>query len=140
MTKVFLDTNVILDHALDRTFATEAEKILSLSETGKISAHISTGSLYTLAYVLEKSKNKTENVRKQLLQYLTLVTPIYTLPIVFEQALSDKLFSDIEDSFQYYTALYAGCDVFVTGNLKDFKKGQKDDLPVFGPDAFLFSF
>ena len=32
MTKVFLDTNVILDHALDRAFADEAEKIFAIAE------------------------------------------------------------------------------------------------------------
>jgi hypothetical protein len=36
MTKVFLDTNVVLDHALSRQFANEAEKILQMSELGKI--------------------------------------------------------------------------------------------------------
>jgi len=55
MTKVFLDTNVILDHALGRAFADEAEKLLILSEQDKINCYISAGALYTLAYVLEKA-------------------------------------------------------------------------------------
>ena len=55
MTKIFLDTNVILDHALDRAFAEEAEKIFAKAEEGAIICYISTGSLYTLAYILEKA-------------------------------------------------------------------------------------
>ena len=55
MTKVFLDTNIVLDHALGRVFADEAEKIFILSELGEINCYISADALYTLAYVLEKA-------------------------------------------------------------------------------------
>ena len=125
MTKVFLDTNVILDHALDRVYADEAEKIFALSEEGKISCYISTGSVYTLAYILEKATKNTDIVREKLLQYLTFITPVSNLPFYVEQAISDKTFDDIEDAFQYYTALQTGCDFFVTANIKDFKKCEQ---------------
>ena len=137
MIKVFLDTNVILDHALDRAFADEAEKIFVLAEEGKISCYISTGSVYTLAYVLEKATKNTDIVREKLLLYLTFVTPVSNLPVYIEQAICDKTFDDIEDAFQYYTALQAGCDFFVTANIKDFKKGEQKKLPVFKPDDYL---
>ena len=140
MTKVFADTNVILDHALGRAFANEAEKILTLSERGKIICYISSGALYTLAYVLGKAIKDIDVVREKLLLYLTLATPISNLPYNFEQAISDKAFDDVEDAFQYYTALHAGCDFFVTSNLKDFKKGETSKLPVLKPDDFLIRF
>lgn len=137
MSKVFLDTNVILDHALGRAFAEEAEKILRMSELGEINCYISSGALYTLAYVLEKAIRNVETVREKLLLYLTLVIPVSNFPNNFEQALCDKLFDDIEDAFQYYTALQAGCDFFVTANIKDFKKGEMKKLPVIKPDDYL---
>jgi predicted nucleic acid-binding protein len=137
MTKVFLDTNVILDHALDRAFADEAEKIFAMAEESKISCYISTGSVYTLAYVLEKATRDINIVREKLLLYLTFITPISNLPFYIEQAICDKAFDDIEDAFQYYTALQAGCDFFVTVNIKDFKKGEQKKLPVLKPDDFL---
>ena len=137
MTKVFLDTNVILDHALDRAFSDEAEKIFAMSEEGKISCYISTGSVYTLAYVLEKATRDVDIVREKLLLYLTLITPVSTLPFNIEQAICDKAFDDIEDAFQYYTALQAGCDFFVTANIKDFKKGEQKKMPVLKPDDYL---
>ena len=137
MTKVFLDTNVILDHALGRAFADEAEKIFSLSEQGEINCYISSGALYTLAYILEKAIKNIDVVREKLLLYLTLVTPVSNLPYNFEQAISDKAFDDIEDAFQYYTALQADCDFFVTANVKDFKKGEMSKLLVIRPDEFL---
>ena len=138
MTKVFLDTNVILDHALDRAFADEAEKIFAMAEEGEIFCYISTGSVYTLAYILEKATKYIDIVREKLLLYLTFVTPVSSLPFYIEQAICDKTFDDIEDAFQYYTALQAGCDFFVTANIKDFKKGEQIKLPVYKPDDYLF--
>ena len=140
MTKVFVDTNIILDHALGRAFVDEAGKIFAMSEEGKIYCYISTGSLYTLAYVLEKAVKDVENVRNKLLQYLTFLTPVSNLPNNFEQALYDKSFDDIEDAFQYYTALQAGCDFFITFNVKDFQKGEIGKLPVLKPDDYLYRF
>jgi predicted nucleic acid-binding protein len=137
MSKVFLDTNVILDHALGRAFANEAQKILALSEQGKINCYISSGALYTLAYVLEKAIKDIEIVREKLLLYLTLVNPVSNLPYNFEQAIFDEAFDDIEDAFQYYTALQASCNFFVTVNIKDFKKGEMKKLPVVKPDEYL---
>jgi len=140
MTKVFVDTNIILDHALGRAFADEAGKIFAMSEEGKIYCYISAGSLYTLAYVLEKAIKDINIVKNKLLLYLTFLTPVSNLPYNFEQALYDKSFDDIEDAFQYYTALQAGCNFFVTVNVKDFQKGEIGKLPVFKPDDYLFRF
>ena len=137
MTKVFIDTNVILDHALNRAFADEAGKIFAMSEEGKIYCYVSTGTLYTLAYVLEKAIKDVEIVRENLLLYLSFLTPVSNLPSNFEQALYDKEFDDIEDAFQYYTAIQAVCDFFVTVNIKDFQKGEIRNLPVLKPDDFL---
>ena len=137
MTKVFIDTNVILDHALDRAFADEADKIFAMSEQGKIDCYISAGAVYTLAYVLEKAMKDIRLVREKLLQYLMFLTPVSNLPYNFEQALYDEAFDDIEDAFQYYTALQADCEFFVTVNIKDFKKGKITKLPVLKPDDYL---
>ena len=137
MTKVFVDTNIILDHALGRAFADEAGKIFAMSEEGKIYCYISAGALYTLAYVLEKALKDVQVVREKLLLYLTFLTPVSNLPCNFEQALYDKAFDDIEDAFQYYTALQAGCNFFVTINVKDFRKGEIGKLPVLKPDDYL---
>ena len=75
--------------------------------------------------------------REKLLLYLTLITPVFSLPYYFEQAINDKAFGDIEDSFQYYTALQAECNFFVTSNVKDFHKGALGKLPVLKPDDYL---
>ena len=140
MNKVFLDTNIILEHALGREFSVDADRILAMSEKRTINCYISTGAVYTLAYVLEKAIKNIDIVREKLLLYLTMVTPVSALSYNFEQAICDKSFDDIEDAFQYYTALQAGCDFFVTLNVKDFKKGAMKKLPVFKPDEYLLLF
>jgi hypothetical protein len=66
--------------------------------------------------------------------------PVSNFPHNFEQALSDNSFDDIEDAFQYYTALQAGCDFFITANITDFKKGEIRKLPVLKPDEYLHLF
>ena len=137
MNKVFLDTNVVLDHALNREFANEAQKILYMAEHSEIDCFISSGALYTLAYVLEKAIRDISVVREKLLLYLSLATPVSNLPFNFEQALTDEAFDDIEDAFQYYTALQAGCSFFITANIKDFKKGEITKLLVLKPDDYV---
>ena len=137
ISKVFLDTNVVLDHALNRDFANEAQIILNMAERDEIDCYISTGALYTLAYVLEKALKNVDTVREKLLLYLSLVTPVSNLPFNFEQVLTDDTFDDIEDAFQYYTALQANCNFFVTANIKDFKKGEIAKLPVLKPDEYV---
>jgi hypothetical protein len=107
---------------------------------GEVNRYISAGALYTLAYILEKAIRGIDIVRDKLLLYLTLVTPVSNLPCNFEQAISDKAFGDIEDTFQYYTALQAGCNFFVTANIKDFKRGETIKLPVLKPDDYLLRF
>jgi len=140
MIRIFLDTNVVLDHALGRSFADEAEKIFAQSELDEINCYISAGTVYTLAYVLEKAINDIDIVREKLLLYLTLATPVSNFPYNFEQAIFDKSFEDIEDAFQYYAALQVGCDFFVTVNTKDFKMGETEKLPVLKPDEYLLRF
>ena len=140
MTKIFLDTNLILDHAFDRAYSDEAEKIFTMAENNKLSCYISSGSVYTLAYILEKATRDINIVREKLLLYLTFITPVSNLPFYIEQAICDKAFDDIEDAFQYYAALQAGCHFFITANIKDFKKGEQKKLPVLKPDDYLLRY
>ncbi|MEK6783713.1 MAG: PIN domain-containing protein [Bacteroidota bacterium] len=45
-------------------------------------------------------------------------------------------FKDKEDALQYYTALHARVDYFITRNIKDYKHIDPT-LPVFTPNTFL---
>jgi hypothetical protein len=45
-------------------------------------------------------------------------------------------FKDKEDALQYFTALHAKANYFVTRNIKDYRHGWPS-LPVFTPDDFI---
>lgn len=54
--KIFLDTNVVLDHLADRQpFAEYAHRIFGLAETGELIACVSSLSFSNLYYILRYS-------------------------------------------------------------------------------------
>jgi len=133
--KVFLDTNVLLDWLLDRqdTFADEATAIVEAAEKGLIEAYISAGSVYTVAYVLEKSGKNGEKLRSAMKGVLSLlkVQETDTRPYLLA---CQRPMKDLEDAFQYEIALHGPkLDYFVTANLKDFATQNQEKLPVVTP-------
>ncbi len=133
MFKVFLDTNIFLDHFLKRN--SYSSHLLKLCEEGDVIGHASGASLYTIAYILEKNLSKKE-ARNILAEYILIIEVLPTTKERLSKAfLSD--FDDMEDAFQYFTALDEGdIDYFLTNNLKDFKNALPK-LPVLSPEHFL---
>ncbi len=136
--RIFLDTNVLLDHALDRqdTFADEANLILDYCEGGVLKGLISTGSWYSLTYVLRKRWGNTPKLTEKLLEFLSLLEVVSTDSFVLRQALAVHR-RDLEDAYQYFTALHHQADYFITANLKDFRPIEVSTLPVVSPSDFL---
>lgn len=140
MDKIFLDTNVILDHALDRLDGEpeQASEILNLAEGFVIETCISQGSLYTLAYVLRKALGK-EKSDKALSGYLSILSIVSISNIGANLAIQSGA-TDTEDAFQYQTAKENGCKFFITKNIKDFRTMETNKLPVLTPDDYLRAF
>lgn len=138
---VFFDTNVLLDHALLRqdTYASEAIQLLEWCEQGELMGLVSTGSWYSLTYVLRKRWGNTDELREKLTAYLLLLQVISTDSGVLREALSEPR-RDLEDAYQYFTALRYGAAYFITANIKDFLPLEQAALPVVTPDAFLRKF
>jgi len=79
-------------------------------------------SLANLHYLI--SKQRTENQAKEILRkfkVLVHVTPLNDK--IIDLALNSE-FADFEDAIQYYSALQNEIEVFLTRNLKDYKKAQ----------------
>lgn len=131
--KVFVDTNVILEHAMMRTHWRDCLKIFRLAETGQISCMASSASFFTLAYFVRKAEKRKEIIN----EYLSFIEPIPTSKSALDAALKSN-YKDIEDGFQYYTA-YGIANSFVTLNLKDFSNFEVPVLKVFEPGQFLRS-
>ncbi len=76
--KVFLDSNVVLDHLADRQpFSEYAHRLFALAETGELTLFVSALSFSNLYYVLRKLKGHNEALsllRK--LKQLVIVTAV----------------------------------------------------------------
>ena len=130
--KLFLDTNVLLDHALIRETGQpyEAKILISWAFDNKISLLFSQGSFYTFAYVLQKNGIKGNELKIKLRQYLTIVNIVSTDQEILLKGL-DSSFTDIEDSFQYMTAVNEKCDYLITSNIVDFKAHKtRQTIPI----------
>ena len=131
--KVFLDTNIFLDHFLQRN--EHSSKILTLCEAGEIQGCASSASFYTIAYLLGKSLSKKE-ARNILSLYTNFIIIVPTIKENLVQAFSSN-FTDLEDAFQYFTALHdTSIEYFLTHNIQDFKAAIPS-LPVVMPEEFL---
>ena len=131
--KVFLDTNVFLDHLLDRDVY--SSQLLKACEESTLNGYASSASFYTLSYVIRKSTSASET-RKLLGDYLRFISILPTQKNSLRSSL-DAAFNGLEDAFQYFTALDEGSiDFFVTNNLKDFQKVSQQ-LPVISPKKFM---
>ena len=136
MHKVFVDTNIIFEHALKREHYRECVQLFKLAEDGKIECWCSSAGYYVFSYVLRKQFTVTQT-RVKLRGYLSFldILPCSTQNI---QAAIISPFKDLEDAFQYYTALNR-VDSFVTLNKKDFEKYSLPELEVFTPAEFMES-
>lgn len=133
MTRVFLDSDVILDLLLDRQqFSAHAAVIFALAETAKVELCTSTVSFLNVYYVAgtQRDRGTADRPIRKLRSLLTLL-PV--TPKNVDAALAAKP-HDIEDHVQYECAQDNGMSYLVTRNLKHYPtKG----MPVMTPDVFL---
>ena len=134
-TKLFIDTNIILDLLGERApFYDAIAKIATLAEKGEVSMVVSALSYSTVAYILAKYEN-LETVKEKLRKF-KIISEISDLDaMTIEKGLNSN-FSDFEDSLQYYSALKSECKVLLTRNQKDFKLSV---LPVLSAEEYLIS-
>ena len=142
--KVFYDTNIILELLLKRKEGDKVRDILLWSHENHVEKFLSSGSFYTLTYLIEKYlKNQgiqdTQNRRHELTCILSGLLQEYKIigETDWGKALSDVRFSDLEDSYQYQTAVNAGCNVLLTLNIRDFKQITDSPISIMTPEEFV---
>jgi predicted nucleic acid-binding protein len=131
--KIFLDTNIIIDLLMERSYELDAiNEIIILGGREIINLYISESVIANTFYILKKEKRidplsafremcKTMNVvpfSKDLLYY----------PL--------EKYKDTEDGLLYFLAYKSKIDYFITGNVKDFTF-LFPSLPVMSPTNFL---
>ena len=132
MRRVFLDTNILLDFALEREHAEEAEKILALGLAGAIEVCASYLSYANMGFILRHHPKEEIYSLISMMREDVLVLPAYSEQLDAGLALHAD---DIEDALQFQCAKAAGCDVIVTNNGKDF--AEFCDLPYMTATEFL---
>lgn len=117
--KVLLDTNIIVDVALERQpFFSNSETVLSLVEQEQIEGYISASSFGDLFYIIRKEKGR--DLTLEFLRELATFCQFATVnQAIISMALSTN-FKDFEDAILYGTALLNHLDAIVTRNKKDF--------------------
>lgn len=133
MTKIFIDTDVLLDLLLERSpFFESIAKIITLAIENKVKLYTSSLSIVNSNYILSKYKNaeNSKSILNSFLIYLELVK--LDEELIIKGLNSD--FKDFEDSLQHFSALDSKCEYLLTRNIRDFKKSK---IPVFTPDEFI---
>jgi len=134
MTRILIDTDIILDFFFDRQpFSESAAKILSLCESKEITGSITPVIISNVYYLLRQTAKHEKVIEK--LKMLISITEILVIDKnVVMQALSSD-FKDFEDALQNYSAeLNKEIDLIVTRNTKDYKNSY---LGVMTPDSYL---
>ena len=136
MTQVLIDTDVILDFFLERKpFFQDAAKILSLAESRKIKAHVTSLSFSNCYYIL-RQVGQHEIVIDNLKKLARIVEILSVNSKSIELAFYSE-FRDFEDAIQYFSAFQKDKrNLIITRNIKDYKKSE---LPVMTPGNYLKS-
>ncbi|MEH1928260.1 type II toxin-antitoxin system VapC family toxin [Nostoc sp.] len=117
--KILLDTNIIVDDALEREpFLEASEQVLVLVEQGQVEGYISASTFSNLYYIIRRARG-----REWTLTYLRQLVNFCRVATVDSATINMALnlnFRDFEDAIQYSTAALNHLDVIITRNPRDF--------------------
>jgi predicted nucleic acid-binding protein len=117
--KVLIDTNVIVDVALEREpFYAESDRILTLAEEAQIQGYVSASTFSDLYYIIRRDKG-----RDWTLEFLRQLATFCQVATVDNSVISIALtcnFKDFEVAIQYSSAVINLIDAIVTRNPRDF--------------------
>lgn len=135
MPNVFLDTDVALDIISKREphYALSI-KLMRLAAEEKITLIVAECSLGNLLYLVYDIY-KIEKASIKLLNFLLACDIASGGKNMVANALNSD-FKDKEDALQYFTAIHAGADYFITRNTADYKHARHT-LPVYSPVQFM---
>lgn len=136
MTKIFLDTTIIVDLISDRKpFSKYAIAIFQEAEEGNLELFASSHSIAATHYLLKKymEEKNLRDVLNTLLEFLTVIA--VDVDIIKKGLRSNH--KDFEDSIQIFCASsIEKIDCIITRNVKDFKGSE---IKILTPDAFCLN-
>lgn len=132
MTRLFLDTNIVVDMLEGREpFCHDAVRLFTMAYNKQVQLIVSPMTYSTASFLLRR--HGPEGVRN----LLSNLRQLSRIAAANERTVDDSLasqFKDFEDAMQYYTALKAKVDVIITRNGKDFSTSK---LPVMTAAEYI---
>lgn len=141
---IFLDTSVIIEFIEKRQYSDTIFMILDRCSGSKNRFYISVGGLYTITYLIDRhlkqeGKNNPERLEelKSILKFILSICDIASLSKDgILSCLNGNEFVDLEDGYQFQSALNCHADVLLTINKKDFAHADDSLLRVLTPEEF----
>ena len=132
MTRLFLDTNIVID-LLDRRepFCHDAVQLFTMAYNKQVQLIVSLMTYTTASFLLHR--HGAEGVRNLLSNFRQLSRVATANERTVDDSLASQ-FNDFEDAMQYYCALKAKADIIITRNGKDFSASK---LPVMTATEYL---
>lgn len=136
MTKVFIDSDVVLDFLTKREpFQEAAMRIFEYASQRKLKLFASSFSFNNINYVVSKLES-AEKAKKQLIALLELIEILPVGKTTVKKSLFSD-FKDFEDGLQNFCAEEANLTTIITRNIKDYSASH---LVIQTPKEFLAGF
>lgn len=136
--RLFFDTNVLLDHLLDREpFADDAAELWSMAERREVVGCIAALSFNFVYYIVRHQAD--ERAARRAIKGLRDVFEVVEVDHqIINQAIDagTRGFGDFEDAIQHACAIRTGATYLVTRDPTGFKRSE---VPVVSPEAYLAS-
>jgi predicted nucleic acid-binding protein len=133
--KVFVDTNILLDVALQRApHLADSDRVMKWCEAHPGYAFIAWHTVSNLYYLLEKQLD--DAAAREFITTLVDVFEVVETGTAFVKHALHLPFTDFEDALQTVAAVAVGADVIVTRNKPDYAGSP---IPVQTPGEFLAS-
>jgi len=133
MTKLLIDTNVVIDYLADRApFADHSEKVIEICIDGIAEGFLTASSVTDIYYILRKIAG-----RKKALNRIGVLLKILDVAHVAKRDLLKALeldMPDFEDALASVCAKRIKADYIVTRNIKDYSTSY---IPAITPKALL---
>jgi predicted nucleic acid-binding protein len=134
--KVLLDTNIVIDYALERQpFWQNSEQIFLFLQQGRFVGYISASTVSDLYYIIRKQRGHSWTLN--FLERLVKFCPVATVDRAVITAAFAANFKDFEDAIQYSTAVTSHMDAIATRNPSDFTSAS--GLQILTPDQLIQS-
>jgi len=136
VSKVFIDTNIIVDILLERKpFFENSERVLSTIVKRNYTPYISGSSITDLYYICKKAGVESET----LLRYFSELMEVFDVLVIDKGVITAAIssgFKDFEDAVQIMACKNEKIDLIITRDEKDFENKW---IKVQTPEAYLSS-